>query len=206
MDNPVWVFMGKVADLIILNVLFTICSIPIVTLGASWTALYYVTIRMVRKEEGYITKDFFHSFKENFKQATLIWLIYLGIFAVFGLDYLIYKVMPDMVPKALIVVILAVAIVICIMMMYTFPLLSRFQNSTKNTMKNALLLSVLHIPHTIALAFLLLMPVALELISFRLIPLVVFMGVSFPAYISSFIWKSMFKKLEPPEEEELVTE
>ena len=75
LENPVWNFMGKVADLVILNLLALICSIPIVTIGASWTAMYYVTIKIVRKEEGYIIRDFFRSFKENFKQATIIWLL-----------------------------------------------------------------------------------------------------------------------------------
>lgn len=208
MDNPVWVAMGKFADLIILNLLVTVCSIPVVTIGASWTAMYYVTIRMAKKEEGYITKDFFHSFRENFKQATVIWLIYLAVFALFGIDYLIYRYMPEMMPKALIVVIMTVAIVVCVTMIYTFPLLSRFQNTTKNTIKNALLLSILHIPQTVLLVLLLLLPVVIGVLFIRLAPLVIFAGISLPAYWSSFIWKSIFKKLEPPEEttEELAGE
>ena len=72
MDNKFFVFMGKIADLCMLNLLCIICCIPIVTAGASLTALYYVTMKMVRNEEAYIFRSFFRSFKQNFKQATVI--------------------------------------------------------------------------------------------------------------------------------------
>ncbi|MGN1184899.1 MAG: DUF624 domain-containing protein, partial [Oliverpabstia sp.] len=69
-DNKFFTFMGKVADLMILNLLCIVCCLPIVTAGASITALYYVTLKIARNEETYIARGFFHSFKENFKQAT----------------------------------------------------------------------------------------------------------------------------------------
>ena len=70
-DNIVWRFLGRVADLVILNFLFLLCSIPIVTIGASWTALYSVTLKAVKNEESYIAKGFLEGFKENFKQSTI---------------------------------------------------------------------------------------------------------------------------------------
>ena len=68
-DNPVWRFIGKLGDLIILNILWMITSIPIVTIGASTTALYYVTLKLVRDEDGYTIKSFFKSFRDNFKDV-----------------------------------------------------------------------------------------------------------------------------------------
>lgn len=200
MDNPVWVAMGKFADLILLNCLFVICCLPVFTIGASWTALYYVTIRMARKEEGYITRDFFHSFKENFKQATIIWFLFLAVFLVFALDYYIYSMFPNVIPKVIIVVIMAVAMVAFVTMMYVFPLLSRFRNTIKNTIKNAFLISLLHIPHTVLLIILLLLPIVALVFLFRFAPFVIMVGISVPAYWASFIWKSIFAKLEKPEE------
>ena len=73
-DNPVWRFIGKFFDVLILNVLWTVVSIPIFTAGAATTAVYYVLLKLVRDEEGSTVKSFFKSFKENFKQATVIWL------------------------------------------------------------------------------------------------------------------------------------
>ena len=78
MDNKFFVFMGRVADLILLNILCILCCIPIVTAGASITALYYVTLKMARDEESYIIRSFFRSFKQNFKQSTLIWILMLA--------------------------------------------------------------------------------------------------------------------------------
>ena len=69
-----------------LNVLWFICSLPIVTIGASTAALYYVSLKIVRGEEGRVFSSFFHSFRENFRQATVIWLILLAAGAFLGFD------------------------------------------------------------------------------------------------------------------------
>lgn len=88
-DNPVWRFVGKLGDLILLNILWIICSIPIFTIGASTTAVYYVTLKLVRDDDGYTIKSFFRSFKENFKQATALWLMFLvtGLVLLFDLRF-----------------------------------------------------------------------------------------------------------------------
>ncbi len=86
MDNKFFTFMNKVADLCILNIICLVCCIPIVTAGASITAMYYVTLKMVRNEEAYIVRSFFKSFKDNFKQATIINLIMIAVGAVLCLD------------------------------------------------------------------------------------------------------------------------
>lgn len=70
LDSPVMRFLTKVADLIILNILFLICCIPIVTIGAASTALYTVTMKSVRDEESYVIRSYFKAFKDNFKIGT----------------------------------------------------------------------------------------------------------------------------------------
>ena len=85
-DNPVWRFIGKLGDLILLNLLWVVCSIPIITIGASTTAVYYVTLKLVRDEDDSTIRSFFHSFKSNFKQATLIWILLMAVGAVLGLS------------------------------------------------------------------------------------------------------------------------
>ena len=94
MDNKFFTFMNKVADLCILNIICLVCCIPIVTAGASITAMYYVTLKMVRNEEAYIVRSFFKSFKDNFKQATIINLIMIAVGAVLYLDLNVAKNMP----------------------------------------------------------------------------------------------------------------
>lgn len=74
MDNGLFRALGKLADLMLLNILFLVCSLPIFTIGASFTAMYYVTLKLAENEEGYTPGAFLKSFKQNFKQATIIWL------------------------------------------------------------------------------------------------------------------------------------
>ena len=93
MNNKFFRFMSKVADLCILNIICVVCCIPVITAGASITAMYYVTLKMVRNEEAYIVRSFFKSFKQNFKQATIINLIMLLIGLVLYVDLNVSKAM-----------------------------------------------------------------------------------------------------------------
>ena len=93
MNNKFFRFMSKVADLCILNIICVVCCIPVITAGASITAMYYVTLKMVRNEEAYILRSFFKSFKQNFKQATIINLIMLLIGVVLYVDLNVSKAM-----------------------------------------------------------------------------------------------------------------
>ena len=76
-------------DLILLNILWLLCSVPFITIGASTTALYSVTLKMAANEEGYIIRGFWDAFKKSFKQSTLVWLILLAVGAVLGMDIVI---------------------------------------------------------------------------------------------------------------------
>lgn len=202
LDNPVWSFMGKVADLIILNIVALICCIPVVTIGASWTAMYFVAIRIVRKEEGYVIRDFFRSFKENFKQATIIWLLVILVAAVFAGDIFIYQMMPDQIPKVIMIAICALAYLVLGTVVYVFPILSRFQNTTKNTIKNAFILSIANLPSTLIFIVLIILPIVLIVFVVELAPILLLMGISLPAYLSSKLFVRIFRKVEPAPETE----
>ncbi len=201
LNNPVMTFMGKIADLVILNFIAIIFSIPIFTIGASWTAMYYVTVKMVRKEESYMFKDFWHSFKENFKQATIIWLIVLLIAAIFTGDFMIYKMMPDKIPMPLMIVVAIVAFLLFCTSLYVFPLLSHFDNTIKNTIKNAFLVSFINVPFTLVFILLFIIPFVLLFFLTSILPAFFLLGFSAPAYVASLLWNRIFKKLEPPQEE-----
>lgn len=90
-DNPIWRFMGRAADVFFLTMLWAACSLPVITIGASTTALYYVSLKMVRNREGYLLQSFWKAFKENFAQSTAMWLILLVIGGFLGFDlYFLY--------------------------------------------------------------------------------------------------------------------
>ena len=121
--------LSKIADTVWLNILFLICSIPIFTIGASTTALYYVTFKTIKDEEGYITKDFFRSFKSNFKQSTIVWLVLFVLYVVLGVELTILLRMNTSMANVGIVLAMIPGLLILFVGLYVFPLLSRFENS-----------------------------------------------------------------------------
>lgn len=202
LDSPIMNFLGKLADLIILNILAFICCIPIVTAGASMTALYYVCLKMVRNNEGYIMKSFFKSFKQNFRQATIIWLIWLGVMLVFVGDMLIFTKSGLVFPAWIKVVFLAVVFLSFFATMHVFPILSRFENTVGNTYKNSLLMGVLAFPKTILMMVVWLVPSFLTLYVPPMTPIALCLGISGPAYISAMLFNGTFKRFEPKDENE----
>lgn len=199
-DSPMMQFLAKVADIMILNILFLLCSLPFFTIGASATALYYVTLKMNRGEEGYIIRDFFKSFKLNFKQATIIWMIFAVILGFIGFD--LFIIWESKAGKSLIgaAVVMIPGLFILFTLLYVFPLLARFENTVKNTIKNALLISIANTPKTIGMlvfsAILLLIP----LLNGRLLPMIAICSFSAAAYGNSAWLNGIFAKLEPEQE------
>ena len=92
-DNKFFSFMGRVADLMILNLLCIVCCIPVVTAGPAIAAMYYITLKMARNEESYVVKGFFHSFKQNLKQGIVIQIIMLLLGIVLAFDLYFCRMM-----------------------------------------------------------------------------------------------------------------
>ncbi|WP_143319892.1 YesL family protein [Clostridium sp. HBUAS56010] len=201
-DNPVWRFIGKFGDLILLNILWVICSIPIFTIGASTTAVYYVTLKLARDDDGYTIKSFFKSFKENFKQATVIWLLLLVAGAILGVDLYFFAriyVGNGTVKTVMLTVFLALLIVYTAIFMYIFPLQSRFYNGVKRTIFNAFFMSIRHLFRTIGMIAI--NGALLAAGFYFMIPpiLMIFMLFGFPllAFINSYILAPVFELYMP---------
>lgn len=202
MEGPVISFLNKATDLVVLNILYIVCSIPLITIGASTTALYYVTLRMTKNEEGYILKDFFRSFKENFRQATVIWLILLGIGGIIGAEFFVINNMEGTIAFVVECIVFLGILLFAFEMLYVFPVLARFENTVKNTMKNALFISILHIPKTLIMLVFSCIPIVLVLVSLRWLPLFVALGFSVASYTNACWMDKIFKRFEPEESEE----
>lgn len=201
LDSPIMNFFSKMADLIGLNILAFICCLPIVTVGASMTALHYVCLKIVRDEEGYIVKSFFKSFKQNFKQATIIWLIWLAVMLIFVGDLLIFMYSGIEFPGWLKVVFLAVVLLSIFATMHVFPILSRFENTVAHTYKNSLLMGVLAFPKTILMMVMWVVPALVAVFIPPLTPIALCLGISGPAFVSALLYNGTFKRFEPQEEE-----
>lgn len=153
MESPIFVFLSRMADLMILNVVFLITCIPIVTIGAAWTSLYYVTLKMVRNEESYIVRSYLKSFKQNFKQSTLMWIIVLILGFLLYMDLRIMTVIESSAGSNVIRIgIYMLGLVGIFVLQYLFPLVAKFFNSTKNMFRNAFLMAIRHLPQTVIMA------------------------------------------------------
>lgn len=151
MDGPLFEFLNKMADLIILNLLFIICCIPIITIGDSFTAMAYVLLKKKEGSEGYIWKQFFHSFKENFRQSTIIWVfMMIGAFILY-VDFRMLNQFQNPFKTVMLVVIMLGVFFWLVLAIYAFPLQSRFENPIKQTVQNAILMSLANAPKTILL-------------------------------------------------------
>ena len=149
MDSPLMRFLTKIADLMVLNILFCVTSIPLITIGASWTALYSVTLKMVRDEEGSVSRSYFRSFRQNFRQATLLWLGVLVVLALLVLDIRVLNGMAGGTAPGLLRVGVEILALLGIMVLqYLFPSLARFEASLADTLKNACMMVLAHLPKT----------------------------------------------------------
>lgn len=153
-EGKVMQFFTKIAYSAYLNILWFICCLPIVTVGASTTALFYVTLKVAKDEEGNITKAFFRSFKQNFKKATIIWLILLVVGLVLGLDgYVFYHMHYENMFWTIGTAIFFVALgAYAIILMYIFPLLARFENTVKAMFLNSIMLGMRFLLCTVVMA------------------------------------------------------
>ena len=140
-------------DFILLNILWLLTSIPIVTLGTATAALYSVMMSVVEKKEGYIVRDYWKAFRRNFKQSTVVWILLLFLGACLWFDLTLIGVVPGLFRQIGTVVLGAVLIFYFMECIFVFPLIAKFENSTGNMIKNALLIPVSRLPYALMILF-----------------------------------------------------
>ena len=172
LDSPLMNVLNKMADLMWLNILTLICCIPVITAGAALTSMHYVALKIVRNEESYITRSFFKSFKTNFRQATLIWLLLMLVAAILGGDYYIITKSGMQFSQVLVVLIMAAGVLVICTSLYVFPVLSKFDNTIMGTIRNAFIMSILQLPKTVVMFVMAFFPLIIYLVSLRLIPII----------------------------------
>ena len=201
LDNPFVQFLARVGDLIIVNVLFLLCCLPVVTAGASIAAMHKVTQAMALDEDNGIVKTFFRGFRENFRQATALWLMMLFFAAAMGCNYMLISGFVAGTPATVLKGALVVAIgLVLVMAAYMFPLMVRYTNTLRELATNALILAVVKLPRTVALFLLSCMPLLILALSMEtFLNTMVFwlaIGFGFTAYMSASLLKPVFAELE----------
>lgn len=202
-DNPVIQFLARVGDMILTNVLFLICCIPIVTIGASIAGLNKVMQDAATDGEKGVFKTFFGAFRDNFKQATVAWLaivLFLGGMVCYFLLVATYfegtlATVANVVLAILVVIVLAIGA-------YLFPLMVRYDNTLKEHVLNAGILAVIKLPRTVAIVFLTVLPFLIFFVSvttfFSTLVFWLCIGFAFCAFLSSLLLVKVFAELEDP--------
>jgi len=154
LDAPIWVFMSEVADMIILALLWWICCLGIITMGASTTALYYVLGKKIRKEQTYVAKDFFKSFTQNFKQSVPLSVVVSIAFVSLAMyiSFIIGSVLSGeegSYLKFIVPITIIFAFEVFNFHTYIWALLSRFDMPTKGLIKTAFIMTHRHLIVTV---------------------------------------------------------
>ena len=199
MDNPLMKALSVAADLLILNILTLVLSLPLITIGPAFTAMHDIVIRLVRGEEGYIIKPFFHAFAANFKKGLLLSVILLAAAAILYFDYLAALTYIPMMKAG----IAAIGVIVLALAFYAFALLARYENSFGTTLKNAAILAVGYFPRTLLMVI---CAVGLWVVCIQFYrigaPILFLFGFSLPCYINVMLLNGVFRKLDGEDNEE----
>ena len=185
-------FLNNMADLIILNIIFLISCIPLITIGASISALHYVWA------------GFLKGFTSSFKQGTIIWLAFAAIASFIGIDHRILNSESSALFSVMKVALGVVTALLSCIFIYIFPIISHFKCTTRQAVKNALFMTIGHLPYTILLAAMYSLIIFLCTLTEKLLAMIlmisVICGFSVVAFTACIIFDRIFRKYEPERE------
>lgn len=194
-DSGFYKFMCRFIDLVKINFMWIIFSLPIVTVGAATVAAYSVMLKMVDDEESYVARSFVTEFKKNWKQGIPMGLIFLAASYALYLDYEINRVSED---GSLILIIIGIisAFVIVMSLLYSFPLMARYENTIVATIQNSMEIARRYFARTILIVVLLVFEYAIFCYNEILMAFGFFFGPAFMMFTVAAFSKRIFQELE----------
>lgn len=197
-DGPVMKYMMLFADLVVLGILFLITSLPMLTIGPSITAMFYVATRRLYNQEDDIIKDYFKSFCLNFSQSLLVFtlLTVINLILCFNILFLLKNnllSLDSMFGYVVCATYILLIIEIFFTSIYAYPIISRFELNFLKIIKMSFILANKHLPTTVCIFCLFLLTGYLTLIK----PFICFLSPSVYALISSYFIMKVLKKYDP---------
>lgn len=194
-------FLSTLGDLIVINFLFLICSIPVITIGTSLTASYRTLYALSEHTDQNIPHIFFAAFRGNFKASLGIWCGAVACFFLLGIHlFLITNSKNDTLHSVLFYVWFFIVFCVFALLSYTFPLIARYHNYWYQHLQNAVLLAIGFFPRTIALTavhvFPFLLLIFVPALWFYLLPLWLLFGFAGLFWIVACLLKPVFSNLE----------
>ena len=197
-DGKLMELLWKPIHIMFLNLLWVLFSLPIVTIGASTTALYSVLIKMRNGREGKILRDFWTAFRQNFRQATILWLLIVLSAFVFTTDIVFFLNMGGSFGTFSAMLFVGLDVLLLLVSLYVFPMQAVFDNPIGRTVKSALLLLSRHLGWTVVLLALAILTAVAVILYWPLIGWFVF-GLA--AFINAWIFDKIFRRYYPKEEQ-----
>jgi len=199
-DGPFFKYGNMLADMVILSFLWIILSLPVVTIGATTTAAYYVTTRRLADKEAYFIREFFRAFKREFLKATMIWVpllvaAVLVIANIYNMNNAETPIFSPTVTTIMIPLQFFVLFEVIMISLYVFPVGARFDMSRRTLLKTAFFMAHSHIFTTVVLLVLLIGGFFLIITLFNFLFVLLFPGVFF--ILSSLLYLRIFKKYRP---------
>lgn len=194
-DNRFFQFMSRLGDLVMLNLIFIVSCIPIITIGAAISALHTMIDKMSRGHESYIIRGYLQYLKDNFKNSTLMWFVYLfgGIFLLAGGVYLAKNGSSN---SWLFIPYTFVTMIFLFSFLYSFALQAIFINTAGQILKNSLLTALRHLPYTLLLGVISYLPPCISFLLPDFLPVTLtywlLIGFSFSAWVCGFIYRKIF--------------
>ena len=192
--------MTKVFDICWLSLLWLFCSLPVITIGISTTALYYVMLKLVRDEETAITRTFFRAFKENLRQGFGAGIMLISAVGIVAADFHILGSQQKGTASVMYGCCVVILIVLTAVFTYAFPLIAKFQNTLGKQFGNAARLAASHLWQTVVMVLVNLFPVGWFLISPETFSVVfwiwVFVGMGIQSFVNTLLLSPILKKLE----------
>lgn len=187
---------GTLGDIILVNILFIICSIPVFTIGASMSGMYYALMRKQRTDDGGIAKLFFKGFKDNFKQATGAWLLYIVISFVFSMDFRLFGNGGPQENRLMYYASVVMFVLVSFIAIYIFPVIAAFENKLKELIIQSIYLAARNIIFTVIIMILYTLPVYVLISNTQVFLVGIFVliicGFGMIAYISSMLFLKAF--------------
>lgn len=205
LDSPFFNFMSKLGDLMLLNLMWILCSLPIVTVGASTTALIYTGMKLAKGRDGYVVRNFWSAFKSNFRQSTIIYVILLVLGGAFGFSTWYWMHQEGTVCQILTIASVAILVVWLLEVLFVFAVQAKFENTIGNTMKNALIMAVQNLPITLLclVTWGLLFGLNYTFVVANILTLVI--GVGTVGWLLGMFYNLAFRKYIPAKEEQTET-
>ncbi len=199
-DSPIMSFLARVADLVILNVLWLLCCLPVVTAGASTTAMYHVVRHLQEESISSVTRDFFRSFKSDFRQATPVYLLLLIPTAAIVMNaWILSAQSSDIVPVYVRAIWMVSALMLTFVVSFVYPVMAYFDDTVWKTLRTAAVLAVAKLPRTVLISAINLLPIIMLFVSLpfflRSSIFWLLIGGSLTAYLNMLILRPVFKKI-----------